>query len=173
MKTVNPLLTDSQSDKYSTLDEWGLTEHERTRYYEHLALNSALKQAFNRKTAAPSDVISRLESVIQVRATWWQATEFKAQVEIEEKFQRLALQWKRDTEHLSSMTKMILHRSYQQIIGLGSVTLKLILQELQEDPDYWFWALESITGENPVQPDDDFDAAVEAWLSWGKQRGLI
>lgn len=71
------------------------------------------------------------------------------------------------TEHLSSTTKMILHRAYQQMIGLGPVALKFILQELQERPDYWFWALESISGENPVQPEDDFDGAVVAWLNWG------
>ena len=56
---------------------------------------------------------------------------------------------------------------------MGPIAIKFILQELATKPYHWFWALESITGENPVHPDDDFDQAVEAWLRWGRERKLI
>jgi hypothetical protein len=73
---------------------------------------------------------------------------------------------------------MISHPSYLRIIGLAREFRKdeierLILQELKSEPDHWFDALEAITGQNPVSPDDDFDAAVNAWLDWGHKEGII
>lgn len=93
-------------------------------------------------------------------------------------FYREADQWKNDTMHWSSVTKMIAHPSYLRIIGLGRMFRqgeieKLILGELQTDPDHWFDALVAITGENPVRQNDDFDAAVNAWLEWGRQNRII
>lgn len=86
--------------------------------------------------------------------------------------------WKFDTMHLSSVAKMIAHPSYLRIVGLGrefkyGEIEKLILQELENEPDHWFDALVAITGENPVGPNDDFDAAVNAWLTWGRERRLL
>jgi hypothetical protein len=86
--------------------------------------------------------------------------------------------WKAETRHWSSILKMIAHPSYLRIIGLSAQSTdhkieRLLLKELQEDPDYWFDALTAITGENPVQMEHDFDEAVTAWLEWGRQRGLI
>ena len=109
----------------------------------------------------------------QRQETWLKSLLQRSPIEVARRFHELATQWRRDTEHLSSTTKMILHRAYQQIIGLGPLALTFILQELQARPDYWFWALESISGETPVQPEDDFDGAVEAWLKWGRQEGYI
>jgi hypothetical protein len=86
--------------------------------------------------------------------------------------------WKNETMHWSSIAKVISHPSYLRIIGLGrkfpeGEIEKLILCELQNEPYHWFDALEAITGTNPVKPDDDFDAAIEAWLEWGRQEGII
>jgi len=68
---------------------------------------------------------------------------------------------------------MTRHPAYQQIIALGPPVIPLILRELRERPDHWFWALNAITGEDPVGPEDDFDQAVEAWLRWGRERGYL
>lgn len=64
---------------------------------------------------------------------------------------------------------------YQQLIGMGTDALPLILMELQREPDHWFWALEAITGENPVPVDSrgDVDQSTKAWIDWGKTNGLI
>jgi len=56
---------------------------------------------------------------------------------------------------------------------MGTPVVPLILLELKRQPDHWFWALVAITGQNPVSPESNFDRAVETWLEWGKDRGLI
>jgi hypothetical protein len=86
--------------------------------------------------------------------------------------------WKDQTGHLSSMTKAIAHPSYLRIIGLakhstGHEIERLLLQELESEPDHWFAALSAITGEDPVKPEDNFDEAVDAWLAWGRNEGII
>jgi hypothetical protein len=93
---------------------------------------------------------------------------FREQVEI----------WKDQTSHLSSITKAIAHPSYLRIIGLakqstGHEIERLLLHELEAEPDHWFAALSAITGEDPVKPEDDFDEAVGAWLNWGRKKGII
>ncbi len=84
------------------------------------------------------------------------------------KFHSLTSTWRRETALQSSVTAIAMHPAYQQIIGLGERALPLIFQELRHEPDHWFWALQAITGENPV-PDDhagDLEAMANDWLSW-------
>jgi hypothetical protein len=74
---------------------------------------------------------------------------------------------------MSSITDMVLLPSYQRIIGLGSGAIPLLLAELERKPDHWFWALQAITGEDPV-PAASRGNLIEmsaAWLTWGRQRG--
>lgn len=92
---------------------------------------------------------------------------------IRDRFQSLAASWKRDTARLSVLQKKILHRAYQKIIGLGAPAVPLILEELRREPDHWFWALESITDENPAAGATTFDEARTAWLAWGREHGAL
>ena len=91
----------------------------------------------------------------------------------EQKFRRLADQWREDTEHLSSITKACMHPAYQRIIGMGQAVVQLLLRELREDPDHWFWALNAITERDPAQSEDTFDGAVQSWLQWGRENDYI
>jgi hypothetical protein len=93
--------------------------------------------------------------------------------ELEIEFQSLAQKWRRETTAFSSVTKKVLHPAYQRIIGMGSAALPLILRELSQTSGHWFWALNAISGEDPVRADDDFDSAVSAWLEWGREKGYI
>lgn len=90
-------------------------------------------------------------------------------------FSVLKKQWKSDTKYLSSSTEMVMHPSYQRIIGLGPDVIPIILEEIKSAPDHWFWALEALTGENPVLPEDvgRIGPMTEAWLKWGKGKKLI
>ena len=92
---------------------------------------------------------------------------------LSQQFEQLAAQWRQETGHLSLMNDIVLNRAYQQIIGMGKPAIVLILQDLKKQPDHWFWALRSITGENPIQPDDRgrLSQMTEAWLEWGRQHG--
>jgi hypothetical protein len=100
---------------------------------------------------------------------------FDSEGELKKRFFILAENWRTETMFTSSLTERVLNPSYQQIIGIGPVAIPLILQELQREPDQWFWALQSITGEQPAKPDIEGDicALADAWIAWGKGNGFI
>jgi hypothetical protein len=90
-------------------------------------------------------------------------------------FQSLAEQWDAETSYLSSVHEIVLNPSYQRIIGLGPQVLPLLLHDLMHTGRFWFWALTSITGENPV-PDDErgnVPRMTERWVHWGRERGIL
>jgi hypothetical protein len=65
--------------------------------------------------------------------------------------------------------------SYQRIIGMGGRVVPLILREMEnegDDPDHWFWALEMITGADPVPVEAYGDTVqmAQAWHSWAEGR---
>ena len=92
---------------------------------------------------------------------------------LEQRFRELVRQWKGATEFMSSSTEMVLHPAYQQIIGMGPSALPLLIAELRRDPDHWFAALKSISGDDPVPAEDrgKVPRMVQAWVSWGEKRG--
>ena len=94
---------------------------------------------------------------------------------LEERFVRYAEEWRAETGFMSSVRDKALHRSYQQIIGMGQQAVPLILRDLRKRPDHWFWALNAITGVDPVPPSDrgQIKRMAEAWLRWGQARGLL
>lgn len=87
----------------------------------------------------------------------------------ETRFRQLVRQWKDESRYLSNTAQMAMLRSYQSIIGMGPPAVPLLLAELRHEPDHWFWALESITLENPVPPQDagQLDKMARAWIAWG------
>jgi hypothetical protein len=94
---------------------------------------------------------------------------------VDQRFKILAASWKAQSEFLSSLTSMAMLRPYQEIIGMGQTVLPLLFRELRDEPDYWFWALEAITGSDPIPPEcrGDLDAMTQAWLQWGRERGYL
>lgn len=91
------------------------------------------------------------------------------------KFYELKSRWEVDTAILSSITEIAMHPAYQQIIGMGRNAIPLILAEMKEAPGHWFWALKSITGEDPVLPEQRgrIKEMAEAWINWGRDQGYI
>jgi len=92
-----------------------------------------------------------------------------------QKFNRLLAEWQEESIVMSSITEMVMLPSYQAIIGMGPAGVRLILNELKHDPDYFFWALEAITGDNPVLPEDEgnLERMTNAWIKWGQENGII
>jgi hypothetical protein len=91
-----------------------------------------------------------------------------------ERFQQLASAWRSDTAYLSDLTHVCNHWAYQQIIAMGWPVVPLILRELEANPDYWFSALQRITGENPVPAParGQLKEMASAWLEWGRANGI-
>jgi hypothetical protein len=94
---------------------------------------------------------------------------------IEEQFRRLAADWSEHTGHISSTSDLVSYPSYQKIISLGWPVVPFLLRDLQQSKRFWFPALYAITN---VRPFDASDAGngrrmTDAWIRWGKRKGLI
>ena len=87
------------------------------------------------------------------------------------RFSNLKIEWKDSTAMLSSITEIVMHPSYQQIIGMGPSAIPLIFLSMRQEPDHWFWALKAITGEDPVQKEHrgKIKKMNDDWLDWGKK----
>lgn len=98
---------------------------------------------------------------------------------LEERFREQAEKWARETEHLSSPTQMMLHPSYQAILGMAredeQEVIRLMLRDLRDNRREWFWALSYLTQDNPINPRDagKMDKMIDAWVKWGKGRRLL
>ncbi len=94
---------------------------------------------------------------------------------LKERFEQLRDQWKSQSQYLSNSAQVAMLWSYQQIIGMGPPVLPLILTELRRETDHWFWALEAISGENPMPTKSQGNVAemTRAWIEWGLLKGHI
>ena len=99
----------------------------------------------------------------------------KVDSELETKFTELADQWSEETKFCSSVNDMFGHIAYQNIMRMGPKAVPLILKRIETQPDYWFFALECLTGEDPVPSEErlNFDAITNAWLEWGHMNDKI
>jgi type I restriction enzyme M protein len=88
-------------------------------------------------------------------------------------FRALVEQWRKDTKHTSSVTKMITHPAYRRVMGMGPDALPLLFKELEDRKDHWLVALSAITGQDPVPEGQNFAEAVETWIAWGKEKGYL
>lgn len=93
---------------------------------------------------------------------------------LRERFEQLAMEWRRDTAFTSSASNLVDHPAYQEIIALGPPVIPLLLAELVRNPNHWFFALRQLTGENPVAPEDRgrIKKMAEAWLCWARSKGI-
>ena len=93
--------------------------------------------------------------------------------DLERLFNRLVQQVLSETRFESSTQRIAMHPAYQQIIGLGQPVVPFLLRETERKSGRWFWALKSITREDPVADSDRGKTKnmIDAWLIWGKQQG--
>jgi hypothetical protein len=98
---------------------------------------------------------------------------------LEQKFLKQATKWQQETDHLSSPTQIMLHPSYQAILGMArdneSDLVRLMLRDLRDNRRLWFWALSYLTKENPIRHEDigKLDKMIKAWVEWGLQTGRL
>jgi hypothetical protein len=98
---------------------------------------------------------------------------------LSDRFREQADKWARETRHLSSPTQMMSHPSYQAILGMASENkrevIRLLLGDLKQNRNEWFWALSYLTQSNPIKPADagKMDRMIEAWVEWGREHNFI
>ena len=94
-------------------------------------------------------------------------------------FGDLVTKWQREKGATSSITETAMCDAYLQIIAMGRATaVPLILAQLRSEgdqPDQWFWALQILTGVDPVAEEDrgDFVEMSRAWSTWGENEGYV
>jgi hypothetical protein len=90
-------------------------------------------------------------------------------------FLALAARWRTETARFSSVTKMIEHPAYQEIIRMGQPVVPLILRELEKQAELWGPALTAITGARPVPAGDAgrVRRSAEHWLRWAGANGFV
>jgi len=105
-----------------------------------------------------------------------------AWIEDQIEFSRLAAEWKKSRPRArSSAMDMARDPNYLRIIGMGERGIPCVLRQLElemaiGEPDHWFIALWAMTnGQNPIPPESQgkIREMAQAWIDWGKRRGLI
>lgn len=93
---------------------------------------------------------------------------------VQDRFLELAERWRSGRGPYSVMRQLALHPAYQQIIGLGADAVPCLLAELERAPDWWFWALTAITGEDPVDPSHHGKLRLMAadWFRWARANAI-
>lgn len=97
----------------------------------------------------------------------------RVSLSVRQEFQELASRWRLATEQSSDPLEKIAHPAHLRIIGLGPEVLPLVFLELAERGGLWFWALEALTGDDPVPDTASMKEVREAWLSYGRQHGYV
>lgn len=92
---------------------------------------------------------------------------------LEQQFELLKSNWKRETTFLSDVDEIMDSPSYRAIVELGEDVIPLILKSLQEKPDFWFGALERLTNTDPVAPASygNIIQMADDWIAWAQANG--
>ncbi len=93
--------------------------------------------------------------------------------DLQARFTKLVATWKAARGHSSSINAWVKLPAYRAIIDLGPAVVPLLLQELEREPDHWFWALKELSGENPVTAESRGNVVemAKCWIQWGKAKG--
>ncbi|MGD1087412.1 MAG: hypothetical protein ABR955_01620 [Verrucomicrobiota bacterium] len=93
--------------------------------------------------------------------------------QLESEFDLLSKRWKKETQFQSSISAIVMHPAYLDIIGMGRPAIKFIHRDLKKETNHWFTALRAIAKISPIKPEDagNLKKMREAWLKWGKENG--
>lgn len=92
---------------------------------------------------------------------------------LRERFNALADSWIVETRLSSSVSETCMHPAYQQIIGLGSDVLPLILEDVESGELHWGWALQALTGHDAAAGAKTLPEARDAWIRWGRSHFIL
>ena len=88
------------------------------------------------------------------------------------RFNQLASEIEEDCMMVSFSTLISLHPSYQEIIGMSSQAVPLLIKRLDTTPNFWFKALEAIAGYNPIPKQDRgyVNKEIAHWKNWAREK---
>ena len=117
----------------------------------------------------------RKESYMEQPGAAWYGVIEAASVDpaLAQRFQQLVWEWKSGTAGHSSPRAITGHPAYSQIIALGEPVLPLIFRDLRDNGGWWYPALRTLTGANPVPESarGHPELNTAAWLRWGRENG--
>jgi hypothetical protein len=82
--------------------------------------------------------------------------------------------WKTETMFSSNSSEITNNSAYRSIIGLGKDIIPFIIEDLKQSENHWFYALELLTGENPIKSEHRgiINLMKSDWLNWAKKGAL-
>ena len=92
---------------------------------------------------------------------------------IEDRFEKMATEWKRETVLLSSPSQICAHPIFSRLVAFGERAAPWVLERIAEDASPWFLLLKQIVVSPPdlKQAEGDIKKVRKIWLKWGKERG--
>jgi hypothetical protein len=88
-------------------------------------------------------------------------------------FEALAEQWRQETMFSSSLSEISFHPAYQSIVGMGRPALPLILNDLEQHLDHWFYALRHIARIDVAEGATNLEDARQRWIAWGRSEKYL
>jgi hypothetical protein len=90
----------------------------------------------------------------------------------EERFLLLADEWEQDVSNISSLTAMVEHPKYREIVNMKWSVVPFLVKDLERNKRFWLPALEEITGIQPFDASDSGNTKrmIDAWVRWGRHK---
>lgn len=91
--------------------------------------------------------------------------------QLRKKFDLYSGIWKTETMFSSNSSEITNNSAYRSIIGLGKDIIPFIIQDLKQSENHWFYALELLTGENPIKNEHRgiINLMKSDWLNWAEK----
>lgn len=89
---------------------------------------------------------------------------------LQKRFDFLKAIWKSETIFVSNAHDIINNAAYRNIISLGRDILPFIFADLKVNDNHWFYALEIITGQNPIKAEHKGVVPLmkQDWIDWAE-----
>lgn len=91
--------------------------------------------------------------------------------QLSKKFDLYSGIWKTESMFSSNSSEITNNSAYRSIIGLGKDIIPFIIEDLKQSENHWFYALELLTGENPIKSEHRgiINLMKSDWLNWAEK----
>lgn len=97
------------------------------------------------------------------------------QESLEDHFENLKSIWLDEIKLSSNIFITLQHPAHIKIVELGYDVLPLMLKDLKENKNHWFYTLSLISEDNPVKSENlgNMDNMIDDWMEWGASKNLV